>query len=637
VPNPYGGYLPETDPNYSSWFSEEQDRLDGEASDVADTYYQGSWHHYDDTYDWIGAEGGTTGFDDTFSGANGGSVTHESSGKIRTKYRWVPEMDPFTGLPDPTDIPPDLLNLKINASARAGASSDDEGTNRNTSKEHVAVSVMNESSSSSEDTDYYDPIINCLAKGASLEVTKLVSVTTNGETEVFGPWVDLSASAKLDGDRSVVQYDEEMGSWEEYLSGRTILYLAYDSQLDNRSVTITSPTIDDSYQLISEEVLPLLGPSVEFRSGTPEPPADGPYSVKHRRESDNSIYTDSVAHWFGTEDGVGVPGWYGGGEFVVNTPNFSLFKSIEWSVDGGTLTDEAEAATTNNRNTIDISPQILPGSETTSPKPFGIDLGGDADGSSMTTLSKITAKVTDNDGTEGTNTYAVRWHKPYENWTITNSYPAPTVTVWTEKEKAGSTVELDYDYDFEQVGFDFGAALGKGAAYLGAASPVAVFTSAAPAAPHMAALAGILQVASLIVQPNPPVVPQQVDNSELTYAKYKAAVIHAENNEFYPNGQKYYDIGINPEDDLDGTARFARFLAVKSDFQANENGDNDTIYETDTKVDAQVVMHPVTHDWSSHAYDVHGYAGEFYGSTTNADSVPTIQPTWYYDPGTPNS
>lgn len=622
------------EPQFSSQYA---DRYQGEFTQATENIdSSGTTHSSDDNYTWkeavenfphIRPNGFFEYSGDAFGGSNGGSSSVSSTGKRRSLFRWIPD---FTG-----EAPPDTLKLKITAFAVAEAGSDGSEQHRDVTKEHVVVSAAGESGQTV--ANHQSGFWGYHVSHQDVTTTKLVQVATNGQTDVWGPWIDFSATASLDGDRVVQEQNES----PLYLHGDVALNFDYRAAVDDRSVSITSPTIDDSYQYVTDEVLPLLGSPLEFRSGTPEPPASGPYSVKHRRESDNSIYTDSLAQWIGLADGVAVPSWYGGGEFKANTPNFHIGKHIEWSVEGGNLTDEAQAVLDNDFDTINITPRVIGANPPNAPIPFGIDLGGDIDGNGMTTLSKITLKVTDDtpiigDGAVGMNTYNIRWHRPYENWTITDSHAAPTIIIWAGKKKASSTVQLDYDYDFQQVGFDFGTALGKGAAYLGVASPVVVYTVAAPAAPYVATLAGLMQVASLIIEPNPPVVSQHVDNTELTYAKYKDAVNHAANNELYSNGQKYYNIGINPQDDPDGTARATMFMDVISDFQSNTNGDGDSYYEHDTQVEAQVVMNPLTHDWSSDTFDVHGYAGKFYGSTTNTDGVPTIQPTWFYEPGTPN-
>ncbi len=237
VPNPYSNPWGNTnDPNYNNWLTEQQDRKDGAGSyDFFRQDFSGTTEYQGST-DWAASPDdiGTGFFDTMITNVEGGSIHHQTTGKIRTKFKWVRDLDENMQ-PDPNDNPPDFLTLKITASAWAAAGSDTSMQARNTGKEQVAVSAMGEAPTSS-DHDYQDWMSGAYMTSNDAHAKKLVMVPTNGNDIVYGPWVNLGATATVDGGRVLSHYDEMMGSWDEYLPGGTQLSLTYNAQIDTRKL-----------------------------------------------------------------------------------------------------------------------------------------------------------------------------------------------------------------------------------------------------------------------------------------------------------------------------------------------------------------------------------------------------------------
>ena len=201
---------------------------------------------------------------------------------------------------------------------------------------------------------------------------------------------------------------------------------------DNRTVTINSGSFGP--QNFRKENL--IGPPVS--GSTPQP-------LENKRKDDGSMVVDSAVYWNQVQHS-----WMGSFGCSAHLPGFTL-PTYEWSFDGNIALGYSQPSVYSNM------------SFTTAVK-FG------ANGPSTTT---VTLKATDSDGVKGSNTYAVRWHLPYEK---TGNLPDKTNPKTKIRmlvgpvEPAGISILVVTQPET----FDFGAAIDGVAVVVGVAGQVEV-------------------------------------------------------------------------------------------------------------------------------------------------------------------
>jgi hypothetical protein len=540
-----------------------------------------------------------------------GEATLEGNLGRRTFFRWHRNEifdENWNMFPDPNDNPPETLKLLVTYYAGASAASDLASIHHDPDYESAYAEISGQTKTGVDN--------GVSATGASISGKRLIEIEVNGQDLVPTPWLDAHVIAELAGDR--------------FVSGQPIegvigIGMGYSAQEDSRSIQISSSTIEDSYYRESGQ--PAL--DAQYRLTAPHPPAPPPYSIKNKRNADGSMVVDSAATWFDGSSGE-TPGWYGGGIFTANTPNFSS-PTREWSLTGGVPTTYADAKISAGYQSItlpnDVDGTVFP------PVVRGIRLGGlqqiDPIPDNQSTL---TLKVTDTDGAVGENTYTVNWHKPYENWTKTSETYMPPLNLSLNNTKVSSSAQLYYSYESNKVDFDFGTTLAVGSAFLGG---TATIVSVAPGGQGVGAALGIASAvaggASVVIgSPPPPEPPHQVPQSDFSYTQYKAAVTAANNNQTYGDGQEYY---LTPG--ITGLARTNLLSQVIASFTTNSNGNGDSEYEYNTYVTGKAIAVPLKKNWLGDHYDANGYVGANPGHSIHPEGVPAIQITWQYDDGTP--
>jgi hypothetical protein len=360
----------------SAWIAENAQRYEG-----AVTYDLNNIHPY--TFQTSNSSGNADWKSDTYycwhkngrglytggmEYAEGGEGSLHTIGRMRSKFKWVRS--------NPNDNPPDVLVVKIIASVGAYSNSitsnDPNHPDRDVAKEHVMVEMSAEeySATPAGKHDYYDGALDQWLSHDFAQMKRLMPVETNGQDVVWGPWVDIKAKADVDGGRITNPPDSSF----QILSGIVWVEANYEAQPDNRSVHISSPTIDQSYYKHYQFGLPVQDP--------------------HVRADDGSISVDSAASW----DEIRSDWITVGNLFTANTPNFQS-PTYQWKLsgDGTPLTIFHETQLAADQATL----------------PMSLYLGGETVQFPKTNEFKVT--VTDTDGAAGTNTYNVTWRHPYDN------------------------------------------------------------------------------------------------------------------------------------------------------------------------------------------------------------------------------
>jgi len=503
--------------------------------------------------------------------------------------------------------------------------------------------------------------------GASLNLKKLYRIPTYGQTEVWGPWVYLSAKANVDGERVIV-HDDGNGSWEEPLEGYTSLAINYDAQIDERKVKITSPTIEASYG--KENTWLNTNPTANvYREDTPEPPAEGPYSIRHERGENDSISTTSVVYWGNTfVDARPVnplpPGycWIFRGNFVADINQAWTNPTFTWGYtgDGAALPASlyAESGYSPDR--------IVPASDSR----YGGLLQGDdkahlvvdfhatsngdysnavnfigpplADiGSNFPKQGRVKLDVSDTDGATANRTFDITWHLPVENWQPdSNNPPTPAPNELFPdpgKTSLNNSVggpndafffqmpPLKVEADTETNPQIVSAALSWGSASV----PIIGHLTGASAltGPYGWGIASLMalgaNVASLSADPEPE--PMQSESVTANYAEFKSAI--------------ELQIAINADPELyeDNLPRVnaspATLLAIKDQFKADNQWELDPYFNpqsqlTPTTVTAVAGRYRFHNYFLGDKYDLNGYVGQIPGHLITSNGAKFHVFTW---------
>ncbi len=311
-----------------------------------------------------------------YEGTDGPATTY-ANGQRRWMFRWIPDTDPLTGLPDVNDTPPSVLKLKLDLWARSHIDGD------TSLPFNTEASVAGVYGTTTTGLGY---------KESSARKIFLIHILTRGQYEVWTPYFNFHAQQQI----AFVNTTEfvSMDGW----------FVAGISE-DFRKVEVTSssdPTYFKSTSLDGHD-------SPELRTGVPV--ASGqPYSIKHKRATDGSMTADKAADWKTVTLDSSQDGWYAGGEYTANATAFTT-PTYEWEVTGGT--PSSWATDTINAGTSSISfPNTIAG---VPPVVNGIKISSDDEPPSPIGQTVFKVKVTDTDGVFGENTYTVNWHNAFEN------------------------------------------------------------------------------------------------------------------------------------------------------------------------------------------------------------------------------
>lgn len=356
------------------------DVLDGTVTYSYDDYSTGSLQHYGSSYGWNDYGEASAGFMPLMVDyqVQRGQLTLSDVGKRQTKYHWQRNTDPITGLPDPNDNPPDFLILKVTAGAEGDVCSDISNLSNDNSDASVTVSLMGQSGGS--DTSW-TRVDGARFKALSQTASKLYAIPTNGQEDVSGPWVNYGVEIQMDGDRYI--------SPDTNLIGEASVDLSYNPSIDNRTVQISSSTIEPSKHKGS--------------NNTPE---------DNVRNADGSMSVDSVVQWGhpGTNETLNF--WNVDDSFNCTALNFDAGSTYQWERTGdGDVYAGAGVGDVSTQAIKDIilKLQLGPADATSNP-----DLISDYEGGTKSTTLKV--HVTDpTDGAVGTAQYDIKWHLPAED------------------------------------------------------------------------------------------------------------------------------------------------------------------------------------------------------------------------------
>lgn len=167
----------------------------------------------DDIRPWDSQRGWGSGNADLRAEPNTVEGYARNAGKVRPWFRWVRRTIAQNNgrytmyVSDPSDNPPASFLIGITASAYGGAKSDyvnggpNPALNRIPSKEHATISLFGDTATGQEDPASDATTARLVVGKARLVAGAAVQTSPEGYEVVPGPWLDLKAEGKLDGDR----------------------------------------------------------------------------------------------------------------------------------------------------------------------------------------------------------------------------------------------------------------------------------------------------------------------------------------------------------------------------------------------------------------------------------------------------
>jgi hypothetical protein len=230
----------------ATWKTAAAEYYEGETHQVFHSNSPWGYESGDTTTDWVDNQYNRLfAFDQSEMYSCGGDVSNKVSGKVRDKFHWNRNLLPSTNMPDPNDNPPNTLLLKVTLEAWATASSissgDEFDPHRDLEKEHaiVSASIDGKSLISSGEYEYFDwALFQCSTRNEVSAINMLVKVNTNGQDDVWGPWVEVSAEGKIDGGRS---YTPQGGSTVQITGDSYACFQYYSAVVDDFRMVITRP------------------------------------------------------------------------------------------------------------------------------------------------------------------------------------------------------------------------------------------------------------------------------------------------------------------------------------------------------------------------------------------------------------
>jgi hypothetical protein len=186
-------YDPDGEQGYEIWLTEFDKRFDGtDTMGVDGGSYDVGWNEWGPMpRSWMGFNALNYVEDD--------SIESIADGKAREVFQWNRNL--INGVPDPNDDPPASFCVRIQATVSAGAISDDSpgAAHRNAGKENAVshITVGSVTKTGTVDSTTY------ASTSSVASIDQVVRVSTDGEEEVEGPWVELYAKGWVGGDRNV--------------------------------------------------------------------------------------------------------------------------------------------------------------------------------------------------------------------------------------------------------------------------------------------------------------------------------------------------------------------------------------------------------------------------------------------------
>ena len=309
-------------------------------------------------YNGTGYVGGGAGY--AFTNDVGVSVSIHEAGGGTAIFEW----NDSDG-----SLPADYLYYSVTADADMGGHNYIDSVVGPNSPGSLEVQASN-----GFETAEADEIFQILANGGQTRSSEAQALTTRlfRKASEGGSRIEIALRA-IDGQVAITLPDGGNTN-NVYGVSRTTASFVVKQDSQGRYVEIHSPTIEDSYYKGS-------GPSTT------------PGRIKHERDDNGSIVTDSAAQW---NDSLGM--WVALNQFdAVIDGNWSG-PSYNWTI-GGENTPTPGAANTNGHQSLTLSLNL------------GRDQGANADFPKDTNLE---VAVTGGDGAVASNTFGVTWHLPAE-------------------------------------------------------------------------------------------------------------------------------------------------------------------------------------------------------------------------------
>lgn len=512
-----------------------------------------------------------------------GSLSAGFDGQVLAYYKWQ-----WQGGGTPSSPAPDHMDLllKTTLTARAAASFllDGEGTS---STATATDQVFNETATATASLSNQSP-------SQTFQGFHLVraAVGGNGVAEVYlnGQTEATVSSLLPDGQWMNYPGGEPSGQYYQPTNGQLYAtagaYVGGAVRPDNREVIITSG-IETSYH---------KGSAVTD-NGWPQP-------VVNVRGPDGSIAVDSIVQWENAEPGdIDTPpitqGWQVDNfPFTADAANFQ-FPSYVWSLQGpGSLEHSMDLPNVTDLTFVDPNGKDFP------------------------LKSNLTVKVTDSDGAVGSNTYAVTWHLPAENWQLTGPPQALPPSIYAASTDQ-SPVNLPASCTIQQQQVDFSVAGQTAGGILSTVGAVVAFTQPETDPLIIAFLTGSGYTLGLVQPPSPSTIPATGTTANFTADVGTQEAINAGNTSgiFLPNVPR-----MSPS--------LANQLTASGNYAGYASGSaGGSLTYTATYYRLQWLQ-----NYTGDEYNVHGFVGDvpasvqFPGGGANG-GAPVFTWTWTPNPG----